>query len=259
MAWEAQCSADVRHLLHTLEQLPMDTAQAAGNVQPLLHLSNTRFAAVPSQPTLSAQSAKVDSSKSLHRSLTDVDAARRQQQHAASPPGHAQSNGMATAHQHQQPQQTAAAPTAAASDRQIPETAAAPQQDSTSSPAAARHEAPNDEGSVPQEHQPLKQASPAAPASEDTDSAPSEVAGSRGEAIEEHPAELLSLGGNSSATAAVQSEDSIQAEAILMQDEDMALSSSIDGDIDIVATGGSHDVTVPVKSALTVSTLGQTI
>ena len=234
----------------------MDKAQAAGNVQPLLHLSNTRFAAVPSQPTLSVQSAKVGSPKSLHRSLTDVDAARRQQQHAASPSGHAQSNGMATA---QQPQQTAAAPTAAASDRQIPETAPAPQQDSTSPPAAARHAAPNDEGSVPQEHQPLKQASPAAPASEDTDSAPSEEAGSRGEAIEEHPAELLSLGGDPSATAAIQSEDSIQAEAILMQDEDIALSSSVDGDVDIVATGGSHDVTVPVKSALAVSTLGQTI
>lgn len=242
----------------------MDKAQAAGNVQPLLRLSNTRFAAVPSQPTVSAQSATADSPKSLHRSLTDVDAARRLQQSTVTPSGRVQSNGMATAHQHQkqqhqQPQQTAAAPTAAASDRQIPEAAAAFQQNSASPPAVARHEAPNDEGSVPQEHHPPKQASPAPPASEDTESAALDEAGPTGGAIEGHAAELLSLGGNPSATAAVQSEDSIQAEAILMQDEDMGLSSSVDGDVDIVATGGSHDVTVPVKPALSVSTLGRTI
>lgn len=96
MSWEAQCGADVRHLLYTLEQLPMDKAQAASNVQPLTTLCITRFAGVASHAT-----ANTGSPKSLHRSITDIDAARRRQPGAASPSENAPGNG--TAHPLQNP------------------------------------------------------------------------------------------------------------------------------------------------------------
>ena len=76
---------------------------------------------------------------------------------------------------------------------------------------------------------------------------------SGGEASEEHVAELPPQD-SWSALPVVQSEDNIQAEAILMQDVDIGL-SSVDGDIDMLANGGSHDATVPVKPDLSVSML----
>lgn len=74
MGWEAQCGEDLRHLLHTLQHLPMDPSQAASNVAPLANLCNTRFAALPIQfPDTGERS------RHLHRSLTENDA--RAQRH----------------------------------------------------------------------------------------------------------------------------------------------------------------------------------
>ena len=74
MGWEAQCGEDLRHLLHTLQHLPMDPSQAAPNVAPLANLCNTRFAALPIQVPDTGER-----SRHLHRSLTENDA--RAQRH----------------------------------------------------------------------------------------------------------------------------------------------------------------------------------
>lgn len=68
MGWEAQCGEDLRHLLHTLQHLPLDPSQAASNVAPLVNLCNTRFAALPVQVPDSGER-----SRHLHRSLTEND------------------------------------------------------------------------------------------------------------------------------------------------------------------------------------------
>lgn len=81
MGWEAQCGEDLRHLLHTLQRLPMDPSQAASNVGPLVTLCNTRFAALPSQPSPATRpSTGQEHARRLHRSLTEGDA--RPQKHA---------------------------------------------------------------------------------------------------------------------------------------------------------------------------------
>ena len=74
MGWEAQCGEDLRHLLHTLQHLPMDPSQAALNLAPLANLCNTRFAALPIQVPDTGER-----SRHLHRSLTENDA--RAQRH----------------------------------------------------------------------------------------------------------------------------------------------------------------------------------
>ena len=81
MGWEAQCGEDLRHLLHTLQRLPMDPDQATSNVGPLVTLCNTRFAALPSQPNpATSSSTGEDHARRLHRSLTESDA-RPQKKH----------------------------------------------------------------------------------------------------------------------------------------------------------------------------------
>ena len=80
MGWEAQCGADLRHLLHTIQHLPMDPHQAVNHVAPLAALCNTRFACLPSQPAPSTY--PPDSPlcpRHLHRSLTESDANMHQQ------------------------------------------------------------------------------------------------------------------------------------------------------------------------------------
>lgn len=83
MGWEAQCGADLRHLLHTLQHLPMDPQQAATNVAPLVTLCTTRFAALPAQPASQTPPAHPSDSpphpRHLHRSLTESDAHMHQQ------------------------------------------------------------------------------------------------------------------------------------------------------------------------------------
>ena len=83
MGWEAQCGADLRHLLHTLQHLPMDPQQAATNVAPLVTLCTTRFAALPPQPASQTSPAHPSDSpprpRHLHRSLTENDAHLHQQ------------------------------------------------------------------------------------------------------------------------------------------------------------------------------------
>ena len=80
MGWEAQCGSDLRHLLQTLQHLPMDPSQAHSNIAPLIALCNTRFAALPSQPSSSMHAMTTDQRpRHLHRSLTENDA--RAQQH----------------------------------------------------------------------------------------------------------------------------------------------------------------------------------
>ena len=71
----------------------MDKSQAAGYVQALANMSTTRFAALPEQDKVSDSTTHTGSPKSLHRSLTDVDAARRQQHQGAS---HAQQGPLHT-------------------------------------------------------------------------------------------------------------------------------------------------------------------
>ena len=71
MFWEAQCGADLRHMLHTLENLPMDPSQGPTNIAPLSLLCSTRFAALPTMP---AQPSKEIVPRQLHRSLTEGDA-----------------------------------------------------------------------------------------------------------------------------------------------------------------------------------------
>lgn len=154
MAWEAHCGADIRHLLYTLEQLPMDKAQAASNVQPLLKLSTTRFAGVVSQSMASEQSTSTGSPKSLHRSFTDVDAERRQRQGAVSASGHAHSNGTAQPHDQQgpvqEPQQHAASQESNGSEQQqATATAAASEMESLEAEAD-----PMDSASPPRLHPP---------------------------------------------------------------------------------------------------------
>ena len=77
MGWEAQCGADLRHLLHAIQHLPMDPHQAVNHVAPLAALCNTRFACLPSHPALSTHPS--DSPRHLHRSLTEGDAKMHQQ------------------------------------------------------------------------------------------------------------------------------------------------------------------------------------
>ncbi|DBA90401.1 TPA: hypothetical protein ACH3X1_003675 [Trebouxia sp. C0004] len=75
MGWEAQCGADLRHLLHTIQHLPMGPRQAATNVAPLAALCNTRFVALPSQPAPSTHpSHSPPRPRHLHRSLTENNA-----------------------------------------------------------------------------------------------------------------------------------------------------------------------------------------
>ena len=75
MGWEAQCGEDLRHLLNTLQHLPMDPSQAASNVETLVNLCKTRFAALPRQPSSSTHSATGgERARHLHRSLTENDA-----------------------------------------------------------------------------------------------------------------------------------------------------------------------------------------
>ena len=86
MGWEAQCGADLRHLLHTIQHLPMDPQQAATNVAPLAALCNTRFAALPSQPAPSTHpSDSPPRPRYLHRSLTESDAKTHQQHSPVQP------------------------------------------------------------------------------------------------------------------------------------------------------------------------------
>ncbi len=84
MGWEAQCGADLRHLLHTLQHLPLDPQQAPTNVGPLVTLCTTRFAALPTQPTPPSHpgspSNSPQRSRQLHRSLTESDAQTQQRQ-----------------------------------------------------------------------------------------------------------------------------------------------------------------------------------
>ena len=75
MGWESQCGSDLRHLLHTLQHLPLNPSQAASQVAPLTALCSTRFAAVPSQPPSSLTLGASDQRpRHLHRSLTESDA-----------------------------------------------------------------------------------------------------------------------------------------------------------------------------------------
>ncbi|KAA6426324.1 MAG: VPS54 isoform 2 [Trebouxia sp. A1-2] len=86
MGWEAQCGADLRHLLHTIQHLPMDPHQAAINVAPLAALCSTRFAALPSQPAPSTHhSDSPPRPRHLHRSLTESDAKMHQQRSPVQP------------------------------------------------------------------------------------------------------------------------------------------------------------------------------
>ena len=92
MGWEAQCGADLRHLLQTLQHLPLDPQQAASNVAPLVTLCTTRFAALPAQAPSPAYPNPSSSDtplrpRQLHRSLTEGDAQRQQptQQQQESP------------------------------------------------------------------------------------------------------------------------------------------------------------------------------
>ena len=86
MGWEAQCGADLRHLLHTIQHLPMDPHQAATNVAPLAALCNTRFAALPTQPAPSTHSSdSPPRPRHLHRSLTESDAKTHQQRSPVQP------------------------------------------------------------------------------------------------------------------------------------------------------------------------------
>ena len=92
MGWEAQCGADVRHLLHTIQHLPMDPRQAATNVAPLAALCNTRFAALPSQPAPSTHpSDSPPRPRHLYRSLTESDAKTHQHRSPVQP--HSQTPG----------------------------------------------------------------------------------------------------------------------------------------------------------------------
>ncbi len=92
MGWEAQCGADLRHLLHTIQHLPMDPHQAATNVAPLVALCNTRFAALPSQPAPSTHPPhSPPRPRHLHRSLTENDANMHQQRSPVQP--HSQTPG----------------------------------------------------------------------------------------------------------------------------------------------------------------------
>ena len=86
MGWEAQCGEDLRHLLHTLQHLPMDPKQAASNVGPLVNLCNTRFAALPDQPSSSIRSSTGgERARHLHRSLTENDARAQKHRDEAQP------------------------------------------------------------------------------------------------------------------------------------------------------------------------------
>ena len=92
MGWEAQCGADLRHLLHTIQHLPMGLQQAATNVAPLAALCNTRFAALPSQPAPSTHpSDSPPCPRHLYRSLTESDAKTHQQRSPVQP--HSQTPG----------------------------------------------------------------------------------------------------------------------------------------------------------------------
>ncbi|DBA81853.1 hypothetical protein WJX77_011322 [Trebouxia sp. C0004] len=91
MGWEAQCGADLRHLLHTIQHLPMDPQQAATSVDPLAALCNTRFAALLSQPAPSTDPSDTPPRpRHLHRSLTESDAKMHRQR---SPVPHSQTPG----------------------------------------------------------------------------------------------------------------------------------------------------------------------
>ena len=86
MGWEAQCGSDLRHLLQTLQHLPMDPSQAPTNVAPLITLCNTRFAALPSQPSSSMHAMTTDQRpRHLHRSLTENDARAQQHNYGVKP------------------------------------------------------------------------------------------------------------------------------------------------------------------------------
>ena len=84
MGWEGQCGEDLRHLLHTLQHLPMDPSQAASNVAPLVNLCKTRFAALPSQPSSSTAS-NTGGERHLHRSLTENDAQAQKRRDGVQP------------------------------------------------------------------------------------------------------------------------------------------------------------------------------
>lgn len=223
MAWEAQCAADIRHLLYTLEQLPMDKAQAASNVQPLLHLSTTRFAAVPSQAATAAQSGSNASLKSLHRSLTDVDAARRRQQ-TASLSGHTNSNGLG---QHQQP---APLQTAAADEQQELQAEAPQLQDSHALAAVPEADEPDEEVlSLLPRDQPLED-------NASQQGVAPEQAQPDGAASDSHePDALQDPYPSPSADVADQQTPSVGQEA------EVVLSSGADGEVDMLATGKSDD------------------
>ncbi len=86
MGWEAQCGADLRHLLHTIQHLPMEPQQAATNVAPLAALCNTRFAVLPSQPAPSTHpSDSPPHPRHIHRSMTESDAKMHQQRSPVQP------------------------------------------------------------------------------------------------------------------------------------------------------------------------------
>ena len=235
MAWEAQCAADIRHLLYTLEQLPMDKAQAASNVQPLLHLSTTRFAAVPSQAATAAQSGSPASPKSLHRSLTDVDAARRRQQ-TASLSGHTNSNGVGP-HREPAPTQKAAADEQPEIQAEAPQQfqAEAPQlQDSHALAAVPEVDEPDEEALSlqPQDHPLGDNASQqgVAPEQAQPDRAASDTPET--DAVQDPHTPV-------SVEVADQQNPSVEQEA------ETVLSSGADGEDDMLATGDSGDTTQP--------------